>query len=174
MPWPIAIRPEVFGSGANQSPFGSSRLRRNELTGIADAQGTSFTDAGTTREGAMATRLAANPYLTEVSGQGGGIPTTFSANRDSQVLSFLASTQQGRSLEDKPALVAGTSLAAGLGEQMPMGAHASQGIPPPQVPGCVPLLPGASGGNAEVQNIGSGTDVPVQAIGPSELVMLLK
>ena len=55
-----------------------------------------------------------------------------------------------------------------------MGAYASQGVPPPQVPGCVPFLPGASGGNAEVQNIGSGADVPVQAISPSELAMLLK
>ena len=55
--------------------------------------------------------------------------------------------------------------------QTAMGAHASQGVPPPQVPGCVPLPPGASGGNAEVQKMGSGTDVPVQAITPSALAL---
>ena len=63
-------RPEFFGQGAG-SIFGSVGLQRREHTSIADAQGISSIDAGTTREGTLASRLQANPYLTEVGGQGG-------------------------------------------------------------------------------------------------------
>ena len=144
-------------------------MQWNEPTSIADAQGISSTDAGTTREGTLASRLHPNLYLAEVHGQCGRHPPTFSSTRDSQVFSFLAGAQQGGSLEDKTISVAGTSLVAGLGVQTSMGAHASQGVQPPQVLGCVPLLRGE--GNAEVQNIGNGADVPVQAISHSELAM---
>ena len=68
----LTRRPEVSGFEIERtgSIFGSAGLRRSEPTGIADAQGISSVDAGTTREGTLASRLEANPYFTEVRGQG--------------------------------------------------------------------------------------------------------
>ena len=141
-------RPEVSGRPA-RSIFGPGLQQRSESMSIADAQGINSIDAGTTRNGTLASRLNANSHLTEVQGLSGGHPPTFSATRDSQLFSFLAMAQQGRSIADQSVSPAGAPIAAGL------DAQTFQSVFPSQVPGCVPPPPGASGGCAEARNTGA-------------------
>ena len=126
--------------------------------GIADAEGGQPRDAGTRRSGTMASRLEANQYFTEVRVPGSVFPDT----KDSDVYSFLAGSQQGRSTSYHPVTFAGAPTAPGLGASAPLALC------------CDSHLPGASGGDATAQTRLGGTDVPVQAITPTELGMLLK
>ena len=111
-------RPELSGLDElrTRSIFGSTSLRRSERPGIADTQGGSFVDAGTTRGETTASCQEANQYFSGVRCEQGAI---IPATKDSDVFSFLAGPQHGRSQEDHTVSLAGTSSAPGLGAQAP-------------------------------------------------------
>ena len=106
----------------------------------------------------MASRLSANQYFTEV-----GVPgTPVQGTKDSDVFSYLAGPQQGRSMSYHPVTFAGAPTAAGLGASAPLALC------------CDTHSPGAFGGDVPAQNFYGSTDVPVQPISTTELGFLMK
>ena len=114
----LARQPVVSGIESNRadSIVGPVHQQGGATFGIADAEGTQPRDARTGRNGTMASRLSANQYFTEASAPGSVFPDT----KDSDVYSFLAGPQQGRSTSYHPVTFAGAPTAAGLGASAPL------------------------------------------------------